>query len=111
MRPQLRAEAAKLRRELRLGRKRPTNAAKSSVDLDALLAALRPEQRALLATKINATTGPKKKIAGTRSDPGDWKCWGLQDFKRAGDGTRTHDVQLGKLAFYQLNYAREVAVG
>jgi hypothetical protein len=24
----------------------------------------------------------------------------------AGDGTRTHDVQLGKLAFYQLNYAR-----
>ena len=25
---------------------------------------------------------------------------------RAGDGTRTHDVQLGKLAFYQLNYAR-----
>ena len=27
---------------------------------------------------------------------------------RAGDGTRTHDVQLGKLAFYQLNYARVV---
>jgi hypothetical protein len=25
---------------------------------------------------------------------------------RAGDGTRTRDVQLGKLAFYQLNYAR-----
>ena len=27
-------------------------------------------------------------------------------YVRAGDGTRTHDVQLGKLAFYQLNYAR-----
>ena len=26
--------------------------------------------------------------------------------KRAGDRTRTGDVQLGKLAFYQLNYAR-----
>ena len=28
--------------------------------------------------------------------------------ERAGDRTRTGDVQLGKLAFYQLNYAREV---
>ena len=28
-------------------------------------------------------------------------------FERAGDRTRTGDVQLGKLAFYQLNYARE----
>ena len=28
--------------------------------------------------------------------------------RRAGDRTRTGDVQLGKLAFYQLNYAREV---
>jgi hypothetical protein len=27
---------------------------------------------------------------------------------RAGDRTRTGDVQLGKLAFYQLNYARKV---
>src|SRR5215210_3271011 len=27
---------------------------------------------------------------------------------RAGDRTRTGDVQLGKLAFYQLNYARVV---
>ena len=30
----------------------------------------------------------------------------IHDVTRAGDGTRTHDVQLGKLAFYQLNYAR-----
>jgi hypothetical protein len=26
----------------------------------------------------------------------------------AGDGTRTRDVQLGKLAFFQLNYSRSV---
>jgi hypothetical protein len=26
---------------------------------------------------------------------------------KAGDRTRTGDVQLGKLAFYQLNYARD----
>ena len=29
------------------------------------------------------------------------------DSHRAGDRARTGDVQLGKLAFYQLNYARE----
>jgi hypothetical protein len=28
--------------------------------------------------------------------------------ERAGDRTRTGDVQLGKLAFYQLNYARKI---
>src|SRR4029434_10680025 len=43
-------------------------------------------------------TGSQGKIAGTRSDPGDWNCLGLQDFQGAGDGTRTHDVQLGKEA-------------
>ena len=35
---------------------------------------------------------------------------GTSELQRSGDGTRTHDVQLGKLAFYQLNYAREVCV-
>ena len=30
-------------------------------------------------------------------------------YTRAGDRTRTGDVQLGKLAFYQLNYARDAA--
>ena len=30
----------------------------------------------------------------------------IQNAFRAGDRTRTGDVQLGKLAFYQLNYAR-----
>ena len=29
---------------------------------------------------------------------------------RAGDRARTGDVQLGKLAFYQLNYAREATL-
>jgi uncharacterized SAM-binding protein YcdF (DUF218 family) len=32
----------------------------------------------------------------------------VTDFRGAGDRTRTGDVQLGKLAFYQLNYARVV---
>ena len=99
---ELRAEAAKVRRELRLGAKPEANGTKPSLDLDALLAALTPEQQALLAAKINAPTGPgtgpEKKIAGTRSDPGDYKRLELQDFQRAGDGTRTHDVQLGKEA-------------
>jgi hypothetical protein len=34
--------------------------------------------------------------------------WYMAKIRGAGDGTRTHDVQLGKLAFYQLNYARKV---
>jgi hypothetical protein len=28
----------------------------------------------------------------------------------AGDGTRTRDVQLGKLAFYRLNYSRSTNI-
>ncbi len=31
----------------------------------------------------------------------------FKNFQGAGDRTRTGDVQLGKLAFYQLNYARD----
>jgi hypothetical protein len=42
--------------------------------------------------------GSKEKIAETRSDPGDCNRLEIQDFQRAGDGTRTHDVQLGKEA-------------
>src|SRR3954471_3511852 len=33
-------------------------------------------------------------------------AFGSSSLIRAGDRTRTGDVQLGKLAFYQLNYAR-----
>lgn len=38
-----------------------------------------------------------------------WSLWTrlLCNVQRAGDRTRTGDVQLGKLAFYQLNYARD----
>jgi hypothetical protein len=62
---EFRAEAAKARRERRLGGKSQANAAtKSSVDLDAFLAALTPEQRVLLAAKIKTATGPKKKSTG-----------------------------------------------
>jgi hypothetical protein len=65
---ELRAAAAKVCRELRLGAKPEANGTKPSLDLDALLAALTPEQQALLAAKINAPTGPgtgpKKKSPG-----------------------------------------------
>jgi len=76
---ELRAEAANVRRELRLGAKPEANATKPSLDLDALLAALTPEQQVLLAAKINAPTGPgtgpKKKSPGpvwTAATPTDW---------------------------------------
>jgi hypothetical protein len=62
-----------IRRKLRIGAQPAVNGTPPSVDLDALLAALTPEQRAHLAAKINAPTGPVKKTAGTRSDSGDWK--------------------------------------
>ena len=38
--------------------------------------------------------------------PRNGKHCGALSYARAGDRTRTGDVQLGKLAFYQLNYAR-----
>ena len=76
---ELRAEAAKVRRELRLGDRvapseaTPLNGVGPVVDLDALLAALTPEQRAQLATKINAPTapgmGPEKKSPGPTRIP------------------------------------------
>ena len=47
------------------------------------------------------------KTPGPRSGPGAPKTFGYTDLQRAGDRTRTGDVQLGKLAFYQLNYARD----
>jgi hypothetical protein len=56
---ELRAEAAKVRRELRLGARREANGTKSPVYLDSFLAALTPEQQALLAAKINTPTGPR----------------------------------------------------
>ena len=90
------------------------NAATPSADLNALLASLTPAEHAQWAAKSRARNGSDnwsyEKIAGTHLDPGDWNCFENKNFQRAGDGTRTRDVQLGKLAFYQLNYAREVQI-
>ena len=49
----------------------------------------------------------ERKIAGTLEESGDCRFHGIRNCDRAGDRTRTGDVQLGKLAFYQLNYARD----
>ena len=51
-------------------------------------------------------TVPKKKAPGDRWSVGASNCLKPNHFQRAGDRARTGDVQLGKLAFYQLNYAR-----
>ena len=76
---ELRAQAAQVRRELRLGDRvapseaSPSNGVGPAVDLDALLAALTPDQRAQLATKINGRMGPgmgpKKKSPGPTGIP------------------------------------------
>ena len=70
---ELRAEAARVRRQLRLGAKPEANGTKPSLDLDALVAALTPEQQAVLVPKINAPTGPgtgrKKKSPGSHWVP------------------------------------------
>jgi hypothetical protein len=53
-----------------------------------------------------ATTKNRRAHGG----PGDLvSCCVFSTCQRAGDRTRTGDVQLGKLAFYQLNYAREMS--
>src|SRR5574340_591884 len=52
--------------------------------------------------------GSQRERAGTHTDPDAPRCCYSNDVTRAGDRTRTGDVQLGKLAFYQLNYAREL---
>ena len=62
-------EASKVRRALRFGAHPPVNDAKPGVDLDAILAGLTPEQRTLLATKINAPTGPTTGPKKNRRDP------------------------------------------
>ena len=73
---ELRAEAATVRRTLRLGALAAPNgkeraagvagasAKPTAVDLDALVAGLTDEQKALLAAKINGRMGPKKKSPG-----------------------------------------------
>jgi hypothetical protein len=66
---------------------------------------------------INRSAGAEtQKVVGRTHVPPAFGLDGLQDLMgggfggrlaRAGDRTRTGDVQLGKLAFYQLNYARD----
>ena len=78
---ELRAEAAKVRRALRLGTTGSADGvAEASVDLDRILESLTPTQQALLAAKINAPTGsgtgPEKKSPGPARAPAtatDWK--------------------------------------
>ncbi len=117
---ELRTKAADVRRQIRLGPvpisadgatpapSAPVAAGVTAPDLDALVAALTPEQRAALAAKLNA---PKPvpaapRAAPTRQAPRTMRPPALRNhrpftnFRRAGDRTRTGDVQLGKLAFY-----------
>src|SRR5687768_2723676 len=61
---------------------------------------LRPPVGTELVISITDQPRPEAK----NRPPGDWET--AKTVRRAGDRTRTGDVQLGKLAFYQLNYAR-----
>ena len=96
---ELRAEAAKVRRELRLGGKPQANAAKPSVDLDALLAALTPEQQAVLVAKINTATGPgtgpKKKSPGPVRTPATGTAWDHATSKERAMGLEPTTSSLG----------------
>ena len=104
---ELRVDATQVRLEIRLGDRAdplvptPSDGVGAAVDLDALLAALTPSSDLSWRRKSNAEwarNGSQEKIAGTRWDPGDGNRLEIQNFQRAGDGTRTHDVQLGKEA-------------
>ena len=66
---ELRTEAAKVRRELRLGAKPEANGTKPSVNLDALLARSRPSSGRAWRRKSmpnGSRNGSQEKIAGTR---------------------------------------------
>ena len=96
---ELRAEAAKVRRALRLGAKSQVNGGTPSVDLDALLAALTPEQQALLAAKINTPTGPgtgpKKKSPGPVRIPATGSAWNFKTSKERAMGLEPTTSSLG----------------
>ena len=53
------------------------------------------------------TTYSKKVSDKTKKSLTQLVCF--QGLLRAGDGTRIRDIQLGKLALYQLSYSREVS--
>jgi hypothetical protein len=92
---ELRAEAAKVRRELRLGAKPEANGTKPSLDLDALLAALTLEQQALLAAKINAPTGPEKKSPGPVRTPATTSGWNFKISRERAMGLEPTTSSLG----------------
>ena len=96
---ELRAEAAKVRRELRLGGKPEAYGTNPSLDLDALLAALTPEQQALLAAKINASTGPgtgpTKKSPGPVRIPATATNWNFKTSKERAMGLEPTTSSLG----------------
>ena len=95
----LRADAAKVRRELRLGAKPESDGTKPSLDLDALLAALTPEQQALLAAKINAPTGPgtgpKKQSPEPVRIPATGTAWDFKTSKERAMGLEPTTSSLG----------------
>ena len=96
---EIRAEAAKVRRELRLGAKPEANGASPSLDLDALLAVLTPEQQSLLAAKINAPTGPgtgpKKKSPGPVRIPATGTVWDFATSRERAMGLEPTTSSLG----------------
>jgi hypothetical protein len=106
----LRIEAAKVRRQIRLGIDAlPTPTADTPpFDIETLLAALTPEQQAALKTRLSpsnsvpaaTSAATKRKMPVASRPPALRKRLRLRHLPRAGDRARTGDVQLGKLAFY-----------
>ncbi len=109
---ELRAEAAKVRRALRLGApdapngKEPANNVgrasekPAAVDLDALVAGLTNEQKALLAAKISAPTGPRtgpaKKSPGPVRTPATATDWNVKTFRERAMGLEPTTSSLGR---------------
>ena len=109
------AEAGNVARRIRLGRDltftggpaNPNGASDRRIDLDALIASLAPDERALLAaclavesersTTLTQKTAEDRWVLGVQNVPS------LSTVQRAGDRTRTGDVQLGKLRGYCAN--------
>ncbi len=98
-------QAASVRREMRLGpsalrSEAPSaNGSLTTVDLDALLTALSPEQRAELATRINAPMGPemgpKKKSPGPIRIPATASDWNSKTSKERATGLEPVTSSLG----------------
>ena len=55
-----------------------------------------------MRTVLEFTTNARDSVL----NPGRFNYGDRAVYPRAGDGVRTHDIQLGKLALYQLSYTR-----